>query len=220
MKKLLIPFILFITVAVVNAQSISWGFTGRAGCFTTIESASQETKSNDYTTSLGLKAGLGLWVSQPLTTSGRIQFTLLHTAERQNSGKIPLVDDDGQHVFDLNVTDYNLAIGSSATYLLQLNKSWTLGTGIGGMYEYLSRADVSAKVQGSSNSTVEYKDEFDNKYRRNFRFYLPLESQYRLTEHVILTGQAQVPLNSRLAAPETEFKEYDLGFWVGINYIL
>lgn len=221
MKKLLTLFAFFITVAVTNAQSISWGFTGRAGAFTTIEkSARQEIEDHDYTHGLGLQAGLGLWISQPLTTAGRVQFTLMQTAERQSSGKIYFVNDYGDSVIEPNVVDYNLAVSSSATYLYQLNKSWALGTGVGGMYEYLSRAKLHVEVMGRSNTTVVYKDEFDNKYRLNLRLYLPLESQYRLTEHVLLVGQVRVPVRSRLAASEAGFKEYDLGLWVGINYVL
>ncbi len=216
MKKLL--FILALLIGIdANAQGISYGVTSRLGAFKTIGDSDFPDRKTGY--GLGLQAALGVWVKLPLAPKNELQLTLLQTGERQNAGEVTLYDVNRSPITDATVTDRNLAVVLQVVYLRHLTENWSVGIGTGAKYEYLSKAKIKSEYR-DWNYVIKSEDTVDNTYRRNLTLHLPIEAQYALNDRFALVSQVQLQLSNRLNSSETDNKQHDLGFSVGVNYIL
>ncbi|MEJ8801102.1 hypothetical protein [Pontibacter sp. H249] len=218
MKQILLLMCVLISWA-AHAQTTTWGLTTRAGGFTTVKTSGNGVES--YDRGIGGRVELGAWLQQPVSERGRLQVSVLQSAERQAAGTIMFISENRNSISDLDVVDRNLAVNTTLLYLYKLNDAWSIGAGAGGVYEYLSNAKVSGDIMwGQPNIAQKYKESFENHYRRDLRFYLPLELQRQLTERITLAGQVQAQLSNLQAASETKQKEKNIGLMVGVNYTL
>lgn len=215
MKKLILVAALLAAFA-AKAQTGTYGFTGSFGAFKTLVSSSERAE-DDFGYAPGLQLQLGAWLRLPLSEKGSIQLTALHTIERQGGEKLTVIDQNNSPAVDVRTRYGSLAVGATALYLRHLSEKLSVGAGAGATYKY---AAVMA-IQGIEGAGVaELDKQYDDRYHRKLKLYLPLEAQLAISPRISLLAQAQVPLSRRVAASESAFRERDFGVTLGVNYTL
>ena len=217
MRTLLFTLALLVTIA-AKAQDASYGLVGRFGAYKTFVSSSEHV-GDDNKYGPGLLLELGAWIR--LSTAGKngVQFYLLQGLERQSGGTVRVIDEQGNVITDAKTRYGNLSIGAAALYLYQHNERLTVGAGFAGKYKYAAIM-VMQKIEYRGGLTVGGDDYYTDTYHRKLNLYVPLEAQLKLSERIQFVGQVQVPLNQRVIAQESAFKERDLGLTVGVSYTL
>ncbi|GAB3826681.1 hypothetical protein GCM10028895_37990 [Pontibacter rugosus] len=153
---------------------------------------------------------------KPVTPNGFVQLTPVLALDRQSGGNIRMTDLQQNPVADAKTRYGNLSVGAGVLYFHRFGSSLAVGAGVAAKYK-LTAIMAIQKVMGQNGSELD--DYYDSFYHRKLTLYLPLEAQLALAPKLELMAQLQLPINNRVAAAESAFKERDLGLVLGLNYL-